>query len=257
MGIIGAVLGDIAGSLAEFKSIDVQRNTIEYYKRNSVFTDDTIQSIAIKRAILEKRAFFDVLMEMGRRYLYVGFGGNFQKLLDKSELARTDSYANGSAMRVSFIGTYFETLKEVERVAKQSAICTHNSLEAIKGATVTAGCVYLAERGASKNDILDYAYQFYHDEYRYHVKRELSDYRDDYKIEVRCDYSVPVAIRCFYESDDFLTTIRKVHYIGGDTDTIGAISGGIAESYYKKTGLDTEKLLRYYLDDTLYNWVMK
>ena len=251
-------MGDIGGSLAEFMPIEQQRSVQTFYHKESVFTDDTIESIAIKMAIMQKRPYRDVLLEMGRRYLFVGYGGSFHRFLKDPNHARTDSYGDGAAMRVSYIGTCFDTLEETEAEAERSACCTHKSEEAIRGAKTVAGCIFLAEHGRSKSEILQYAAKKYPtDQYRYSVERPLSEYQEEYTFEVRCDKTVPVAIRCFYESDDYLSFLQKVHFIGGDTDTIGSIGGGIAESYYHVTGLDEKNLLHYYLDDALYEWVMK
>ena len=258
MGLIGAILGDIGGSLAEFMPIQQQRSVTNFYHKQAVFTDDTVQSIAIKIAIMQKRPYRDVLLEMGNRYLFVGYGGSFHKFLNDPDVARTDSYGNGAAMRVSYIGTCFNTLEETEAEAERSANCTHNCEEAIRGAKTVAGCIFLAEHGSSKDEIYQYAIQRYPaEQYLYSVERPLSDYFESYTFEVRCDNTVPVAIRCFYESQDYFSFLQKVHSIGGDTDTLGAMGGGIAESFYHGTGLDEKKLLQYYLDDTLYTWAMK
>lgn len=256
MGLRGAILGDIGGSLAEFQNIEQQRKMTDFFKWNSVFTDDTIQSVAVKMALLQNRPYRDVLLEMGRKYLFVGYGGGFHRFLDDPDNAFCGSYANGAAMRVSYIGTHFHTLEEAEKEAEKSAVVTHNSEESIRGAKVTAGCIFLAEHNSSKEEILAYAAQYYPLElFEYSVLRPLSEYCSRYKFEVRCDNSVPVAIRCFYESSSYISFLQKVHMVGGDTDTLGAIGGGIAESFYRGTGLDEDKLLAYYLDNTLWEWV--
>ena len=258
LGLIGAILGDIAGSLSEFQPIDQQRKTKHFYCERAVFTDDTIQSIAVKMAIMQKRPYKDVLLEMGKKYLFVGYGGLFHKFLKDPDHARTDSYGDGAVMRVSYIGTCFDTLEETVAEAERSAYCTHNSEEAIRGVRTVTGCIFLAEHGKSKEEILQYAASRYPiDQYQYSVERPLAEYQQGYSFEVRCDNTVPVAIRCFYESNDYFSFLQKVHFIGGDTDSLGAIGGGIAESYYHGTGLDEKKLLQQYLDDTLYEWVMK
>lgn len=255
MGIKGAILGDIAGSAAEFKSIHEQRNTNVFFTDNSVFTDDTVETICVKIALLQKRSYQDVLLEIGNKYLFIGYGGSFHNFLKDPINSSKDSYGDGAAMRVSFIGTCFDSLELTEREAERSTLCTHNCQEAIRGAKVTAGCIFLAEHGASKEAILDYAFSSYNDEFEYSVQKPLSAYRESYCFEVRCDNVVPVAIRCFYESDDFISFLQKIHYIGGDTDTLGAIGGGIAESYYKTTGLNDDVLFNRYLDDTLLKWL--
>ena len=252
MGIKGAVLGDIAGSYYEFMDRRNDWQKCELYRKESVFTDDTVQSIAVKVALIEGRKIEDVLYLFCKKYEFVGFGEGIHKWIQNPKDYSGNSYGNGSAMRVSFIGEYAKTLDECEEIAKNSSLCTHNSVEGIKGAVTIAGCVYLAEHGCTKDEILEYALKMYPiDKYEYSVGRALSEYRDNYHFEVAAHKSVPVAIRCFYESEDFLSCLRNVIYINGDTDTIGTMSGGIAESFYGKTLLDEEHIFDTYLDRTL------
>ena len=257
MGLKGAILGDIAGSLAEFEEGQHEWRKTNFFEPNSVFTDDTVESIAIKEAFLTGRSYKELLVEWGKRYIFVGYGGSFHKFLNDPQNAPNNSYGDGAVMRVSYLGTCFDTIEETEREAELSAIFTHNSTEAICGAKTVAGCIFLAEHNYTKNEILKYAANRYPlNKYKYSVLRPLADYRNEYKFEVRCDNTVPVAIRCFYESKNYLNFLQNVHYIGGDTDTLGAIGGGIAESFYKETGFNEDKLLRYYLDDTMLKWVL-
>ncbi len=258
MGMIGAILGDIAGSLIEFEKRVDDWDTREFFQKNSVFTDDTVQNIAIKSAVLSGTDYRDALLSWCRKYLYVGYGGNFHKFLDHPETYENLSYGNGAAMRVSYIGEHFHTLSKVEAEAEKSAKATHDSPEAIRGAKAIAGCVFLAEHGESKESILHYAKHYYPaSSCPYAVDVPLCDYRDHYQFEVRCDLSVPVAIRCFIESKDYQSFLRKVYYINGDSDTIGAMGGGIAASFYHTTGLPEQELLKKYLDLTLYEWVFQ
>ena len=159
-------------------------------------------------------------------------------------------------MRCSYIGEYFNCEKAVTEWAKKSAECTHNHPEGIKGAVVIAMCIYIARTGAIKPDIYNYVKRLYpKEDYRYSVERRLNEYRDTYRWDVSCQGSVPVAIRCFLESEDYESFLRNVFSLRCDMDTLCAIGGGIAEEFYKETGFDNEYLLKEYLDDKLYRIV--
>ena len=141
--------------------------------------------------------------------------------------------------------------------AIKSAECTHNHPEGIKGAVVTAMCIYMARTGTSKNEILQYAVsQYPSSRYQYGTDLALAQYRDGYRWNVICQDSVPVAIRCFLESDDYESFLRNVFSLKCGMNTLCAIGGGIAEEFYHGTGLDNEKLLKEYLDEYLYNVVV-
>lgn len=253
MGLTGAILGDIAGSRFEFEKEIMDWDKCELFNKDSVFTDDTVQSLAIGMAIITDRDYATCLNTLCNKYLFVGYGGNFHRWLIDSKNAPNDSWGNGSAMRVSVIGEMASSLKEAERNAELSAKCTHNTVEGIRGAKAIAGCIYLAKTGASKEDIFQYAQAIYPQERcEYYVGRRLEAYRTGYKFEVSCERSVPVAIQCFLESSSFETCIRKVFYMNGDTDTLGAMAGAIAESFYPETGFNDSDILKHYLDIELY-----
>lgn len=253
MSLTGAILGDIAGSRFEFENEIADWNSCELYNKNSVFTDDTVQSLAIGMAAITHKDYAKSLAEICNKYLFVGYGGNFHRWLLNPGTAQCNSWGNGSAMRVSAIGEIADSLSEAEEMAAASAKCTHNSYEGIKGAKAIAGCVYLAKKGSSKKEILKYAQALYPGEkYEYPPERKLCEYRETYKFEVSCQNSVPVAIRCFLESTDFESCLRNVFYVNGDTDTLGSMAGSIAGSYYGMGGLDVENILKYYLDDELF-----
>ena len=143
------------------------------------------------------------------------------------------------------MGEHFDTKKEVmERVAK-SAECTHNHPEGIKGAVTTAMCIYMARTGASKEEIFEYtAEQHPKSEYKYSAKYSLYEYKDSYKWDVSCQGSVPTAVRCFYEGEDYESFVRNVFSPNCDRDTLSAIGGGIAEEFYHGTVSNEEELLK-------------
>lgn len=254
MGIVGSILGDIAGSQYEFRRPkDLDWNTCELFTNSCHFTDDTVMTLAVKLAIKNNKSFADSYRELGRKYPNAGYGEKFDTWLFSDNEKAYNSFGNGSAMRCSYIGEYFNCQSKVIEWATKSAECTHNHPEGIKGAVVTAMCVYMARTGATKLDIFRYVKQLYpKEDYRYSIERRLNDYRDTYRWDVSCQGSVPVAITCFLESEDYESFLRNVFSLKCDMDTLCAIGGGIAEEFYKGTGLDNEKLLRRYLDDRLY-----
>lgn len=258
MGLTGAILGDIIGSRFEFEKEIPDWDKCELFHKDCVFTDDTVQSLAIGLAEISDRVYAKHLHTLCNKYLFVGYGGNFHRWLMDPESAPRDSWGNGSAMRVSAIGETADSLAEAEAKAESSAKCTHDSPEAIRGAKAIAGCVYMAKKGCPKTKILKYAQSLYpQDMFEYYVGRSLSEYRADYKFEVSCDKSVPVAIQCFAESDSFASCMRKVLYMNGDTDTLGAMAGAIAESFYPQLDFAPETVLREFLDMELFDiWKM-
>ncbi len=259
MAVIGAILGDISGSQYEFsrpKSLDWKK--CELFTGKCRFTDDSVMTLAAKQAVQQGTPFEDAYRELGRKYPKAGYGGMFRRWLQDSGMGAYNSYGNGSAMRCSYIGEHFGTEQEVMEWAEKSAACTHNHPEGMKGAVVTAMCIYMARTGAQKSDILAYAVKNYpKDTYRYSVAFELNSYRDTYSWDVTCQGSVPVAIRCFLESEDYESFLRNVYSLSCDMDTLCAIGGGIAEEFYHGTGFEDDLLLQKYLNEELYQAVQK
>lgn len=253
MAIIGAILGDIAGSIYEFgvpRDIDISKEPL-FTKRN-FFTDDSIMTLATKYAIREHISFGDAYREYVHKYPRLSYGENFKTWAHHPELGPYNSYGNGAAMRCSYIGEHFLTEKEVEEWATKSAECTHNHPEGIKGAVTTAQCIYMARNGASKREMFYYAIRQYpKNDYKYGVEFPLNSYRNEYEWNETCMGSVPVAIRCFLESEDYESFLRNAFSIRCDLDTVCAIGGGIAEEFYHGTGFDNEKLLKAYLTEDL------
>lgn len=257
MAIIGAILGDISGSQYEFlRPKDLDWKKCELFTDKCYFTDDSVMTLAAKLAVKNGISFADSYRRFGRKYPNAGYGGMFDAWLHWDDEEAYNSFGNGSAMRCSYIGEHFNGEKEVIEWATKSADCTHNHPEGIKGAVVTSMCVYMARTGATKAEIFDYVKKHYQKEnYRYSVEHKIEDYRDAYRWDVTCQGSVPVAIRCFLESEDYESFLRNVYSLPCDMDTLCAIGGGIAEEFYKGTVFDEEYLLRNYLDDDLYRIV--
>lgn len=251
--MLGAIIGDTVGSAYEFQ------NTKEYhftmFLGNSAYTDDSIMTMAVACWLLKDKehtyqGLEDIMVEFGHKCPCPmgGYGGGFyrwlffpQELLffDSSEEpfyhSSTErhpygSYGNGSAMRVSSVGWFFETLKETEHVAAISAAITHNHPEGIKGAQATAAAIYLARTGVSKARIRDYIEKTY----GYDLHKTWDYWHPIYEWEDSCQGTVPQAIICFLDSENFEDAIRKAVSLGGDSDTLACITGGIAEAYYKE-----------------------
>lgn len=257
MAIIGAILGDIAGSPYEFyRPTDTDWNHCDIFTNTCFYTDDTVLTLACKLAVLNNMPFGLAYKTLAKRYPDESYGSMFSGWLKQDLNEPANSFGNGSAMRCSFIGEHFNTEHEVDYWAKKSAECTHNHPEGIKGAVVTAHCIYMAKTGASKLEILQYAKSQYPKEnYQYGVEIPLAQYRDNYEWSSTCQDSVPVAIRCFLESENYESFLRNVISFDCDSDTICAIGGGIAEEFYGGTGMNNQELLSYYLDDYLLSLV--
>ena len=225
--IIGAIVGDVIGSAYEWDNVKTTKFPL--FTANSDFTDDTVLTIAVADSILNKKDLKKTIWEYGRKYPYRGYGGNFSEWLKSENPKPYFSYGNGSAMRVSPVGFAYNNLEQVLNVAKQTAEVTHNHPEGIKGAQATAASIFLA-RTEKKEDIKQYIMNTFN----YDLDFTLNQIRSTYRFDVTCQGSVPQAIVAFLESSDFENAIRLAISIGGDSDTIACITGGIATAYYKE-----------------------
>ena len=248
----GAILGDIIGSPYEF---DRGNKTKEFplFSPDSTFTDDTVMSLAVAAAFMAiapdaqdgeiRREVIRSMQRYGRAFPDAGYGSRFSHWLRSNEPEPYGSYGNGSAMRVSSAAWLFDDLQTVRRMARLSADVTHNHPEGIKGAEATAGCVFLARQGKSKDEIKAHVSEHY-----YPLDFTLDEIRPTYDFDVSCQGSVPQALEAFFESTSFEDAIRNAISIGGDSDTIGAITGSIAGAYYGVPNDIRNKALSY-LDD--------
>ncbi|MBO5810643.1 MAG: ADP-ribosylglycohydrolase family protein [Bacteroidales bacterium] len=230
-GIIGAIIGDIVGSRFEFNNY--RSTDFEFLNDKCFFTDDSVMTIAVADWVTNKRqtdrhlALY--LREWGRKYPNRGYGGMFLRWLLSKELSSPyNSFGNGSAMRVSPCGFYAQSLDEALLLAKQSAEVTHNHPEGIKGAQSVAAAIYLAKTGSTKAIIKEYI----ENNFGYDLSRTCDEIRRVYKFNETCQETCPEAIIAFLESHDYESAIRLGISLGGDSDTIGAITGGIAAAYY-------------------------
>lgn len=224
--IMGAVCGDIIGSWYEFAQ--TKDYNFELFTHRSKFTDDTVCSIGIADALVHQEPFEIRLQYWCRKYPGAGYGGMFRKWIYSDTMEPYNSWGNGSAMRVSAVGAYANTFDETMDLAKKSAEITHNDPEGIKGAQATALAIYLALTGKSKDEIKNAV----EEKFDYNLSRRYNDIQPDYGFDVSCQESVPESIIAFLESDDYESAIRKAIAFGGDADTMGAITGGIAAAFY-------------------------
>lgn len=227
--MIGAIIGDIIGSVYEWNNIKTK--DFPLFSPKCFFTDDTVMTLAIAEGLMNGGSaddFISAMKKYGRLYPDAGYGGRFGSWLFSNDIDPYNSWGNGSAMRVSPVAWAFDTLSEVEQYAKVSAAVTHNHPEGIKGAQATATCIFLARKGNSKNAIKEYV----ESNYGYDLSRTLDEIRPEYRFNESCQETVPQAITAFLESRDFEDAIRNAISLGGDSDTLAAITGSIAEAVY-------------------------
>ena len=233
----GAILGDIIGSPFEFDRGDKTKD-FKLFSRRSHFTDDSVMTLAVCEALLKvgqdaavkeiEDAVISSMQSWGRRYPYEGYGGYFRHWLTARHPEPYNSFGNGSAMRVSAAGWLYNSLEKTRVVAKATANVTHNHPEGIKGAEATASAIFMARNGSSKEEIKKYI----ENEFHYDLNRTLDEIRPSYHMDETCQRTVPEAIIAFLEAKDFEDAIRNAVSLGGDTDTLGAITGSIAEAYF-------------------------
>lgn len=224
--MIGAIAGDIIGSVYEFRPIKTK--VFPLFCRDSDFTDDSVLTVAIAQAILTGRAYSDTVRELGRQHLTAGYAPLFMEWLLSDDPRPYNSFGNGSAMRVSPVGFAFDRREEVLREAARSAEFTHGHPEGIKGAQATAVAIYLARTGATKNDIRQEIVA----NFGYDLARTLGEIRPSYGFFETCQRTVPEAIIAFLESESWEDAVRNAVSLGGDSDTLACITGGIAEAFY-------------------------
>lgn len=233
----GAILGDIIGSPFEFDRGDKTKD-FKLFSRRSHFTDDSVMTLAVCEALLKvgqdatvkeiEDAVISSMQSWGRRYPHAGYGGYFRRWLTACHPEPYNSFGNGSATRVSAVGWLYDSLENTRTVAKATANVTHNHPEGIKGAEATASAIFMARNGSSKEEIKKYI----ENEFHYDLNRTLDEIRPSYHMDETCQKTVPEAIIAFLEAKDFEDAIRNAVSLGGDTDTLGAITGSIAEAYY-------------------------
>ncbi len=224
--MLGAIAGDIIGSIYEF--VNIKTTDFPLFHEHCRFTDDTVLTVALADSLLHGTSYLDLLKQYYRAYPKAGYGGMFQQWARSEESRPYNSWGNGSAMRVSSIGFAFDTLDEVLEQARRSAEVTHNHPEGIKGAQAIASAVFLARTGNTKDQIKNHVEAAF----GYDLGTPLDEIRPRYSFDVSCQGSVPQAVRAFLESTDFENAVRLAISIGGDSDTIACMAGGVAQAFY-------------------------
>ena len=230
--MLGAIIGDIVGSRFEWHNIKTKQ--FDFLTHSCFFTDDSVMSLAIAKAILDSKELTQLetnavlcMQEIGRHYPNCGYGGSFYKWIFSSNPKPYNSYGNGAAMRISACGFAATSLEEAITMSKAVTEVTHNHPEGLKGAEATTVALYMARTGSSILEIRDYI-----DKHYYPMNFTLDGIRDNYQFNETCQNTVPQALMAFFESTSFEDAIRNAISIGGDSDTLAAITGGIAEAYY-------------------------
>jgi ADP-ribosylglycohydrolase len=258
--LIGAIIGDIVGSRFEFNNHRSKK--FELFTDKCKVTDDSIMTLAVAKAIMEteknlkllsnnsvsnfyyyellRRMTIRYMQEIGRKYPYCGYGGMFGHWIFSDNPKPYNSFGNGAAMRISPVGFIAATEEEARILSERITAVTHNHNEGIKGAEATVISIYMAKKRASKEEIRQEINENY-----YNLNFTIDEIRDTYEFNETCQETVPQAIVAFLESNSFEDAIRTAISVGGDSDTLAAITGSIAEAYYGIPEDIKEKALTY------------
>jgi len=244
--MIGAIAGDIIGSVYEHNPIKTKEFPL--FHPSCVFTDDTVLTVAVAEALLTQRSYLDTIRKIGKRYPDCGYGGSFFRWLLADNPRPYNSWGNGSAMRVSPIGFAFTTEQDVLREAAHSAEISHSHPEGIKGAQATALAVFLAGTNQDKETIRAEIER----RFGYDLNRTVESIRPGYSFDVSCQGTVPEAIVAFLDSHSWEDAVRNAVSLGGDSDTLACITGGIAEGFYGSVPRSVKEKVRKLLPDDLW-----
>jgi ADP-ribosylglycohydrolase len=241
----GAITGDIIGSHYEFQPCKEKSFLLfgDYY----YYTDDTVLTLAIADAIINKESYEKCLLKWSRKYPDQSWGDRYNAWFRSDTQEPYNSFGNGSAMRVSPVGWAFNTLEETLLEAKKSAEVTHNHPEGVKGAQSVASAIFMARNKFSKQEIKDYVEKTF----KYDLSRKYVEIQPNYTMDGSCQGSVPEAIICFLESTDFEDSVRNAIALGGDADTQACIAGSIAEAFYGEVPEKIWKKCELELDDEM------
>lgn len=226
--MLGAIAGDMIGSVYEFNNR--RSKDFPLFTEETAFTDDTILSVAVADVLLHGGDYAQAFKKYYWRYPNPtgSYGARFHQWAAAPTTAPYNSWGNGSAMRVSPVGFAGDSLDAVLSEAAKTAVVTHNHPEGIKGAQATAAAIFLARQGRTKGEIRDYVTQ----QFEYDLQRTVDEIRPMYTFNESCQGTVPEAIIAFLDATDFEDAIRNAVSLGGDSDTLTCITGGIAEAFY-------------------------
>lgn len=226
MKILGAIIGDIVGSTREKNN--VKSENFSLLEAESRFTDDTVMTLAVAEWLMtdplhSSEVLVECMQRLGRKYPNAGYGGMFYDWLHTDNPQPYNSFGNGSAMRVSPVGLYASSLDEALELARITASVSHNHPEGIKGAQAIAACVYLKKAGKDKGYIKGYI----EGTFGYDLSLDLRKLRSSYTFDVTCQGSVPIAIMAFLQGADGVGSLCLAVSMGGDSDTIAAMTCSI------------------------------
>jgi len=257
--MIGAIIGDIVGSRFEFNNL--KSKDFNLFTDESRATDDSVMTVAVAKAIMEtakhghglsESSAYDgefctrlgeqtvkAMQDIGRRYPNCGYGGMFSRWIFCNDPEPYFSFGNGAAMRVSPAGFAARTEDEVKALSEAVTKVTHNHPEGLKGAEAAAMAVFLARSGRTKKEIRERLSAYYKLDF------SIDGIRETYRFNESCQTTVPQAVEAFLESVSFEDAIRTAVSLGGDSDTLAAITGAVAEAYYGVPDAMREKALSY------------
>ena len=249
--LMGTIIGDIVGSVYEFKTIKTKQ--FKFLKPKCMYTDDTVMTCAVSLACLDykknnnieefKKNLIEYMKRLGRKFPDARYGYRFYEWITGDEDSPYNSYGNGGAMRTSSVAYIADSLDEALELAKAQSEVTHDHPEAIKGSQAISACIYLALNGYDKREIKDYI-----EKYFYPLGFTIKDVYRKYKYDISATGSVPFAIVAFLDGYDFEDCVRNAICLGGDADTLAAMTGAIAEAYY---GVPENIVVDRYLDQEL------
>ena len=250
--MLGAIIGDISGS--RFEWTNIKTKMFDLFTEECFPTDDSIMTLAIAKAILQcneeheglEQETVQCMQKYGRRYPDAGYGMQFYEWLFTDNPKPYRSFGNGAAMRVSPCGFAAKTMEEAIALSKAVTKVTHNHPEGMKAAEAVTTAIFMARSGRKMSEIRDCIEKKY-----YKIEFTLDAIRPAYEFDVTCQGSVPQAFEAFFESTGFEDAIRNAISIGGDSDTIAAIAGGMAEAYYGIPSSIRENVLAFLDNDLL------
>jgi ADP-ribosylglycohydrolase len=225
--MLGAIAGDIIGSVYEFRNIKTKE--FELFSSRCCFTDDTVLTVAAADSILTGTPYVENLKIFFHAYPYCGYGGSFAGWAQSDSSEPYNSWGNGAAMRISPVGYAYADLETVLQKSREFTEVTHNHPEGIKGGQATAAAIFLARQRQSKDQIQNYI----ESQFQYDLSEHTDLIRPTYEFNESCQETVPQAIRAFLDSTDFEDALRIAVSLGGDTDTLACITGGIAQAFYQ------------------------
>lgn len=243
--MIGAIAGDIIGSVYEFNNIKTK--DFELFSKRCFFTDDSVLTMALADSILTDTPYVENLLKFYRLYPGAGYGGGFHAWARSPKPVPYNSWGNGAAMRISPAGYAYNDLDTVLQKAKEFTEITHNHPEGIKGGQSTAAAIFLARTGKSKPEIKE----FIETRFGYDLSKHVDEIRPTYTFNESSQDTVPQAIRAFIDSTDFEDSMRTAVSLGGDTDTLACITGGIAQAFYGGVPAPIQKKMYSILDGRL------